>query len=804
MICIVCKGTDFYDDAQGSKICALCGTATQEYLQESYDLEDEIIPSQGKLQYRNIITGVGKGGASRKRQLPNESSNMKLVDILQAYQYILIKMMQAILNLYHIDEEYDIQYVMNDLQSLWMKYLHRLRDEGNIQVMNYFHQYQTHDHISSTIYPSLYLLVSMVYYICRYYRFGIDPAMICRWCEQGLLPIHNPWDILPENIKNNIPTQYQIFFSRYYLSNDLTPITLITYYSRFASFIGIDTLPPLNAPLIAWKYIEALGLPVEVWLNYIQISKTMSPDEPIDGFQSYGEDYGENIMALIIIACKLCRNWMNFFGKQFHGRLLRKISRIYDQNHILGMPSRSSRDAVRKQSKLPHRLPLSLAELDHIPREQLSSLLQQMEGLLPKRSFETEAHAYNRHIRRMMTIIPENDLEALKDPSMSSKAICTTVNTSTALNQTIESYSSSISLNASMIHADYPYINPKTTKKSPWKKYYRNLHGIANPVILRGKKRKSLSQRRRIFRQKILAKIKKENNKDGIPPPEPGILKLLSYSNFAYDHLGIYHPIYVLLVERCAKLIYTSPHLLHHLVDQVFEPKIHNIVKGKSPETKAASIDSIQPYNLHHQLFETVTSAQSMAGSNEGDGRKGIRTSDVETVDRYRKVTSKRIYEWNQQRLDSHINLTLLSEIGLMPEFNEHEPDEYGDKKVPAFTDEIYQPQNTAVTVEDIDIENHWEDYRSSETDSDDDDGEIIVEENQASLFNTEEPFREIFDTIRRRRLRSQPNIPLLTSMESDSFENTLSSEKGNELLGNWKTSAGPTSHRLRQYLQNR
>jgi hypothetical protein len=785
MLCYVCRGSDFYDDQQGSLICSLCGTASQEYLQESHDLEDEVIPSQGKLQYRTVVSGVGKGGASRKRQQPiSRSHELVLVDILTAYQYILIKMMQATLHLYHIYQEYDIDLMMTDLKLLWTKYLQRLRQE-NVDLMDYFNNYETQA-MNSTIFPSINLLVGIIYYICRYYRFGLDLAMICRWCEQDLLPYSNPWDILPEAIKANIPIQYQSFFTRFYLSNDLTPMILLSYLSQFAYFLGITSFPPLNAPLIAWQYIEALGLPEEVWNNYIQISKTMTATEPIDGFQSFGEEYGENIIALIIIACKLCTNWMYW-------------------------------PLLRSSSNFSSSLPVTLHELDRMPRLMLPALLQQMQGLLKKRSFHTEAFSYNRSICKLLASISENDWIALHDPNMDSPDADVMVD-ETTLHRAVETYSLSISICPFLLLADHHYINPSTIKRNPWKGFYRHLHGIVVFKRIRKRRKRRSTRRRRRLRYKPIIKV--EDQSFDNPRVNTGNPSLISCSNYAYDDLGICQPAYMILVERCAKLIDCSPSLLHHLVDQVLEPKIHNVVQGRSAESKGSSIEGFQAYTFHHQIFESIATAQNTPQqqvSNEEVklGRGHLWNAMIEG--RLGNVASKLSYQWNQRRLNEHISLSLLSEIGLQSEFNGHEVDEDDNagRKIPAFTDKIYrehenQPVATISADKDDDDAHSAESEDSSSPSSSSEEGDG----NDAHLLQSrpvevEEPFIDIFSTIRR---RNQPTRATSSSSTEHRALNYRVVSKSNLEVGEPKLSDRPSlqpmnvdnppsSHRLRQYL---
>ena len=79
--------------------------------------------------------------------------------------------------------------------------------------------------------------------------------------------------------------------------------------AALADLIAVP-LPPLNAPLVAWRLVAGLGLPAEVWHRYSDLAKLRgSWLAPMKGADPFREHHVENVAAAVLMACKLCPSW---------------------------------------------------------------------------------------------------------------------------------------------------------------------------------------------------------------------------------------------------------------------------------------------------------------------------------------------------------------------------------------------------------------------------------------------------------------------------------------------------------------
>lgn len=166
--------------------------------------------------------------------------------------------------------------------------------------------------------PSKSLLLGFVYLTFRVMRSDVLIADILRWIECGAVPYANLWEALPPRWREGVMVDMRWFYDR--------PVSekqpLIAYDAiHFAACSLAQTLrpgssaddkialPPLNAPLVARRIVTQLGLPEIVWQNFCAITQLGSAASPLIGADMSYQHYEERVMAVMIVAVKLCPSW---------------------------------------------------------------------------------------------------------------------------------------------------------------------------------------------------------------------------------------------------------------------------------------------------------------------------------------------------------------------------------------------------------------------------------------------------------------------------------------------------------------
>ena len=201
--------------------------------------------------------------------------------------------------------------------------------------------------------------------MCAYYRLNITTVTICRWCEVGIIPYQDTWPFIPNDLTAKLTDKYHALFRSSSSAYPLTPKTLLERTIRLINFIGLNELSPLNAPLVAKGFIMDLGLPDDVWSNYISITKILEPCSALRGFEAYGEYHIENIISLVIVACKMCKNWI--------------LWSLVSNKLVVGQDDTFSGARLSDYLKYP----VNVQELDHVPRLFLIPLLTQFRRAVP-------------------------------------------------------------------------------------------------------------------------------------------------------------------------------------------------------------------------------------------------------------------------------------------------------------------------------------------------------------------------------------------------------------------------------------
>ena len=80
--CINCKGSDFSkDDEEDTLCCVICGTQSQDYIAESFDIEGDFVGG---------LRAVKKASAKRfDLKQPPPNSKLEFRDYILRYQYLL-------------------------------------------------------------------------------------------------------------------------------------------------------------------------------------------------------------------------------------------------------------------------------------------------------------------------------------------------------------------------------------------------------------------------------------------------------------------------------------------------------------------------------------------------------------------------------------------------------------------------------------------------------------------------------------------------------------------------------------------
>jgi hypothetical protein len=143
-------------------------------------------------------------------------------------------------------------------------------------------------------------------------------ADILRWIECGAVPYANLWEALPPRWREGVTVDMRWFYD-HPVSEKQPLITCDAIHFAACSLAqtlrprsSADdkiTLPPLNAPLVARRIVTQLGLPEIVWQNFCAITQLGSAASPLIGADMSCQHYEERIMAVMIVAVKLCPSW---------------------------------------------------------------------------------------------------------------------------------------------------------------------------------------------------------------------------------------------------------------------------------------------------------------------------------------------------------------------------------------------------------------------------------------------------------------------------------------------------------------
>lgn len=125
-----------------------------------------------------------------------------------------------------------------------------------------------HDALSGIIPPVCMMLIPAILYLCaRWLRSPLVSLDIVRWIRAGTLPYMACFTYLPASIQAGLGSAIPFFMPR-----EVPGAAQVSILAdRLAALLGLQ-LPPLNTPMVAQRFAEALGMPPPVLNSVAQLA----------------------------------------------------------------------------------------------------------------------------------------------------------------------------------------------------------------------------------------------------------------------------------------------------------------------------------------------------------------------------------------------------------------------------------------------------------------------------------------------------------------------------------------------------
>ena len=648
--CRVCKSYNFdEDDETGFMVCNDCGAQLLEYTQESFALDDGNVGTtiQGRLNLKKLYT------RNRKNINIDDNTNVKfnidLKEFLSAYQYalkLLTEKLSLIIDLCNSNE------LLEKVKSLWFSYLHSFRRNNINMATLLLHNNSNNEVIFKYLPPSGTLLLGFLYFACRILRLWITPVDLVKWCSQGVLPYYRLLNYLPNDIKSKLIDNSKFIFRLEVLSP-----TLIFYHTvKISEIIGI-TIPQLNAPLIAKTYILGLGLPKEVWEIYVKISCLFTDADPFIGMESWNEHYAENIMAAIIISCKFCR-WTQWSIAIIEEAVKTKYSN-FNQSNIRIHGNNNKTISINKNEMIkPISIPQSITELDNITRNEIPSLLKKIMLILNSNNENSKVSNNNINInnkKKKRIDKNRNQYNYFRGIKYKGKDIFNDA-VKSLLGITYKNFGNSELTLRMIFESNTNGDNSSNCFSLPIK--YCNDAQIC-PIILNGGQIHNSNMipelsKGNITKVNAIKKVKLLNNIDLIRNKEIAPYLLYVNDNAIPGNIndnnidvnifknsssteGHFHVQYLVILERFARYLRTSPNLLHKLVDK-YERQIYDLIEPFNiNKSKAINISK-----KNEEIYDSKSFFPSFTNSK-------INTNNIEFTDGFNFNNSIRVMPFLKQ-----------------------------------------------------------------------------------------------------------------------------------------------------------
>ncbi|GLE02574.1 hypothetical protein PINS_up011412 [Pythium insidiosum] len=226
-------------------------------------------------------------------------------------------------------------------------------------------------------------LIGLLMIATRVLNLGVIPSDLFFWIVRGDLPYLNAFALCPEELQTSVEHVSRFFDV---LPRHNWPSTgIIAFRAEYLQYhLGLR-LPPLNAPMVAFKMCRNLGFPAQVFRNFQWLSAHFNitgplPEKPVQHSQrnrSVDRDQSAlhsatGVAAYVLAALRLCPNW--------HEWIYESVSR-------------------RKRFEPP----LSEADAERVPRRDLSAFLDFCDALMASSNRSQLPEGFEAHIDALKT-----------------------------------------------------------------------------------------------------------------------------------------------------------------------------------------------------------------------------------------------------------------------------------------------------------------------------------------------------------------------------------------------------------------
>jgi hypothetical protein len=612
--CGNCQGDQYYEDAQGSIICSYCGIQSQDYIAESHEAFEEGMvhgQSQGHSVRRHTLIGL-------KPKLAKRKFEPELLDYLSVYQYALQMICNsAFLVILGDTKSPQFAVLSQSLKEIWTKYLTAWKDANSSCELSFAFQ-RNHlkcncktEKFNHPLFPTKPLLLGFLYLVIRLHRLEFIIPDIIRWIERGLVPYLTLWDCLPESVKTTIPKSFRGPFTiqHNHAFGSVTPMNIWFHTCSLAESCGITPLPPLNGVLVGFTLIHSLGLPESVRTNFSKITQLFTTATPLDGADmtstTLDNHYVEYIMGLVLLSCFMTNDWMewNYLKHdQYHlvpdgttnsssSQKREKVRNTKSSSDDDSEEEENEEEATEKKSEIlsessfPALLP-AIPMLSHefqlndsLPKDRLSTFLQQLQRTIPKEMKDHFSKApninhnndENNNGNHLLDILHHTFSSSLSlDEKNSLQYFANHFKSDQIAMSEIYLLSSQYSFQNNLSKEDEKYLSSHHPSQL-WKKKWNEINDVS-----------SSGKRKRTANNGGQEKDSKNNKNRAEKSQNIYLTSIRHHILHSTDH-ATSQPFlqYSYLIERCAKYLYCSPMLLHIILENYELQLIELIFYGR-------------------------------------------------------------------------------------------------------------------------------------------------------------------------------------------------------------------------------
>src|SRR5690349_1458878 len=141
MLCQICQDTHFYEDGQGNMCCISCGTQSQDYLPESFDVDEGMVAARQGGRMR-MLKMKSAASTVKKARVSEETS---LRHFLQLFQSSLKLLTAEFLDAGKVEDAAVRQSFTDCVKTCWIDYLNVWSNCG-CDINDAFHDKLRDDH----------------------------------------------------------------------------------------------------------------------------------------------------------------------------------------------------------------------------------------------------------------------------------------------------------------------------------------------------------------------------------------------------------------------------------------------------------------------------------------------------------------------------------------------------------------------------------------------------------------------------------------------------------------------------------